>query len=77
MRVLKVLRQPLENKVITISPAQDSPTFPASFYLIAAINPFLGRYYNGQVASRYRFRLYAEFFYTAMRIAPPYLDPNY
>jgi magnesium chelatase family protein len=39
MRVLEVLRQPLEDKVVTISRAQESLTFPASFQLIAAMNP--------------------------------------
>lgn len=43
---LEVLRQPLENKTVCISRAQQSITFPASFLLIAALNPcpcgFLG-----------------------------------
>jgi predicted ATPase with chaperone activity len=39
MRVLEVLRQPLEDKVVTISRAQGSLTFPASFQLIGAMNP--------------------------------------
>jgi magnesium chelatase family protein len=39
MRVLEVLRQPLEDKVVTISRAQGSLTFPASFQLVAAMNP--------------------------------------
>ena len=38
-RVLEVLRQPIEDKVVTISRAQGSLTFPASFQLIAAMNP--------------------------------------
>lgn len=37
--VLESLRQPLEDGVITISRAQGSLTFPASFILIAAQNP--------------------------------------
>jgi magnesium chelatase family protein len=36
---LEVLRQPLENKEVCISRAQHSVTFPASFLLIAALNP--------------------------------------
>ena len=36
---LEVLRQPLENKVVSISRAQQSLTFPASFLLVAALNP--------------------------------------
>jgi magnesium chelatase family protein len=39
MRMLEVLRQPLEDKVVTISRAQGSLTFPVSFQLIAAMNP--------------------------------------
>ncbi|MEW6650292.1 MAG: YifB family Mg chelatase-like AAA ATPase, partial [Chloroflexota bacterium] len=39
MRVLEVLRQPIEDKVVTISRAQGSLTFPANFQLVAAMNP--------------------------------------
>ncbi|MBT3392022.1 MAG: YifB family Mg chelatase-like AAA ATPase, partial [Chloroflexi bacterium] len=38
-RVLEVMRQPLEDKHVTISRAQGSLTFPANFQLIAAMNP--------------------------------------
>ena len=37
--VLEVLRQPLEDKIVTISRAQGSITFPANFMLLAAMNP--------------------------------------
>ncbi len=37
--VLEVLRQPLEDKVVTISRAQGSVTFPANFILAGAMNP--------------------------------------
>jgi magnesium chelatase family protein len=37
--VLEVMRQPLEDKVVTISRAQGTVTFPANFMLIAAMNP--------------------------------------
>jgi magnesium chelatase family protein len=37
--VLEVMRQPMEDKVVTISRAQGSLTFPASFQLVAAMNP--------------------------------------
>jgi magnesium chelatase family protein len=38
-RVLEVLRQPIEDKIVTISQAQGSLTFPANFQLVAAMNP--------------------------------------
>jgi magnesium chelatase family protein len=38
-RVLEVMRQPIEDKVVTISRAQGSLSFPANFQLIAAMNP--------------------------------------
>jgi magnesium chelatase family protein len=42
---LEVLRQPLEDKVVTISRAQGSLSFPANFMLIAAKNPCPCGYY--------------------------------
>ncbi len=46
MRVLEVLRQPIEDKIVTISRAQGSLTFPANFQLIAAMNPCPCGYYG-------------------------------
>ncbi len=45
-RVLEVMRQPIEDKVVTISRAQGSLTFPANFQLIAAMNPCPCGYYG-------------------------------
>ena len=39
MRALEVLRQPMEDKQVTISRAAGSLTFPANFMLVAAQNP--------------------------------------
>jgi len=36
---LEVLRQPLEDKQVTVSRASGTMTFPANFILIAASNP--------------------------------------
>ena len=38
-RTLEVMRQPLEDRQVTISRALRSTTFPADFMLIAALNP--------------------------------------
>ena len=45
-KVLEVMRQPLEDKVVTISRAQGSLTFPANFQLAAAMNPCPCGYYG-------------------------------
>ena len=38
-RVMEVMRQPLEDRIVTISRATGAITFPASFILVAAMNP--------------------------------------
>jgi magnesium chelatase family protein len=44
--VLEVLRQPLEDKQVTISRAATSLTFPSSFMLVASMNPCPCGYYG-------------------------------
>jgi magnesium chelatase family protein len=48
-RVLEVMRQPIEDKIVTISRAQGSLTFPANFQLIAAMNPCPCGYFGDSV----------------------------
>ncbi len=43
-RSIDTLRQPLEDKVVSISRVQGSATFPADFILVAAMNPHRGSY---------------------------------
>jgi len=59
-QVLEVLRQPLEDRTVTITRAQGSVTFPADFLLVAAMNP--PQYATGNAA---RLR---------NRISKPFLD---
>lgn len=44
--VLEVLRQPLEDRQITVSRARQTVTFPASFMLVASMNPCPCGHYN-------------------------------
>ena len=44
--VLEVLRQPLEDKTITVSRARYSVEYPANFSLVASMNPCPCGYYN-------------------------------
>lgn len=65
-RVLEVMRQPLEDKSVTISRAKLAVTFPSNFALISALNPCPCGYFGDperecvcppQVVSRYQRRI--------------------
>ena len=64
--VLEVLRQPLEDKIVTISRAQGTLTFPANFMMVSAMNPCPCGFYSDPgrectctpgAVSRYRKRI--------------------
>ncbi len=68
--VLEVMRQPLEDKVVTISRANGSVTFPANFQLVGAMNPCPCGYYGDpfrpctcppSIISRYQRRISGPF----------------
>ena len=71
-RVLEVLRQPLEDKTVTISRARGSLSFPANFQMIAAMNPcpcgFYGDLYKSCTCSQSSITTYQK------RISGPLLD---
>lgn len=62
--VLEVLRQPLEDHIVTISRAQGTVTFPANFVLVAAMNPCLSSY-----ATTQRPELSARAFHRGLKLA--------
>jgi len=68
--LLETLRQPLEDKIITISRAQGSVSFPANFMMVGAMNPCPCGYYGdpfrqctcpSSVVSRYQRRISGPF----------------
>lgn len=71
-RVLETLRQPLEDRSITISRASTSLTFPANFTLIGAMNPCPCGYFGDTVkpcnCRPYEIRRYRK------KISGPFLD---
>jgi len=45
-RVLEVMRQPIEDREVTIARAKFTVTYPSSFMLVASMNPSPGGYFN-------------------------------
>jgi len=70
--VLEVLRQPLEDGVVSIARASSSVTFPASFILVAAMNPcpcgWLGDYVHNCTCGPHQIQKYLK------KISGPLLD---
>ena len=71
-KTLEVLRQPLEDNIITISRAQTSIQYPANFILLGAMNPcpcgFLGDNKKQCTCSEYQINRYRS------RLSGPLLD---
>lgn len=71
-RVLETLRQPLEDRAILLSRAGVSVRYPASFTLVAAMNPcpcgYLGDSAQGCVCAPHDLRRYRQ------RLSGPFLD---
>jgi magnesium chelatase family protein len=71
-RAIEVMRQPMEDKVVTISRAQGSLTFSANFQLIAAMNPCpCGYYGDSQKPSTCAYSTVTKY---KKRISGPMLD---
>ena len=70
-QTLEILRQPLEDRAITISRLQEQYVFPADFILVAAMNPCKCGYYP----DRFRCNCTEHDVYTYMKkISGPLLD---
>ena len=67
-RSLDALRQPLEDRVVSISRVQGSAVFPADFILIAALNPYRGKEDGTKDLARAMQETYKE------KISGPILD---
>ncbi len=70
--VLEAMRQPLEDKIVTVSRAQGAVTFPADFILIASQNPcpcgYLGDPVKDCTCSAHQIQKYSK------RVSGPLLD---
>jgi magnesium chelatase family protein len=67
-RALDALRQPLEDRVVTVSRVSGTAIFPADFILIAALNPYRGSEDGTQDLARAMLDTYAN------KISGPILD---
>lgn len=67
-RSLDALRQPLEDRVVSIARVQGSAIFPADFILIAALNPYRGQEDGTQNLARAMHETYQQ------KISGPILD---
>lgn len=72
--VLEVLRQPLEDGVVTISRAIQSLSFPAEFNLIASMNPCPCGYYGSNIPNHPCNCQYASILRYRNKISGPLLD---
>jgi len=67
-RSLDALRQPLEDRLVSISRVQGNAIFPADFILVAALNPYRGREDGTQNLARALRETYKE------KVSGPILD---
>jgi magnesium chelatase family protein len=72
--VLEVLRQPLEDGVVTISRATQSLSFPAEFNLIASMNPCPCGYYGSNIPNHACNCQWGNILRYRTRISGPLLD---
>ncbi len=72
--VLEVLRQPLEDGIVTISRATTSLTFPAEFMLIASMNPCPCGYFGANIPNHECTCEYASISRYRNRVSGPLLD---
>lgn len=72
--VLEVLRQPLEDGIVTISRAASSLTFPAEFMLIASMNPCPCGYFGANIPNHACGCEYGAIQRYRSRVSGPLLD---
>lgn len=72
--VLEVLRQPLEDGIVTISRATQSFTFPAQFMMVASMNPCPCGYYGNSIEGHSCSCSMSQIQHYLSRISGPLLD---